>query len=231
MNLNCPHCDRPIPGENINVQTSIAKCACGAVFGFADKVPGAAPYGPYKRLVAMPQGYSVSHEGAGLVIVHRWLSLKFVALLVFSLLWDGFLVLWYFLAFTKDGSMMMKLFPVLHVAVGVVLTYVAIAGLFNHTRVNVSMAELDIKHFPLPWPGARVVTRDSISQLFSEEKIYRGKNAPYSTYDLSAVMRDGSRLTLVAGLDKPEDALFLEQQVESYLGITDKPVPGEMRPV
>lgn len=231
MKLECPHCSSPIQTENINIQSAIAKCGdCGAVFGFAEKVPGAAPFGASKRAVVMPKGYSVGYEGTGLVITRRWLCAKFVALLGFCVFWDGFLVVWYSLAFTKGAPLLMKLFPVLHVAVGVFITYTAVAGLINRTRITVNSAELGIKHFPLPWPGSRTVPRYEVDQLFCEERINRSRNGASYSYDLSAVMKDGKRQKLVLGLDTPENALFLEQQIEGYLGISDRPVAGEMRP-
>lgn len=92
MKLECPHCSSAIPPEDINIQSAIAKCGgCGAVFGFTEKVPGAAPFGASKRAVELPKGYSIGHEGTGLVITRRWLCAKFVALLVFCVFWDGFL--------------------------------------------------------------------------------------------------------------------------------------------
>lgn len=232
MKLNCPHCSREIQAGNINVQTGIAKCGdCNAVFGFADKVPGANPYGGSKRTVEMPKGYSVNQLGTGMEIIRRWLSPKYVVMLFFCVFWDGFLVFWYFMAFREGGPLVAKLFPLIHVGVGVFLTYTVIAGFLNRTRITVNMAELEIKHYPLPWPGNRIVPRHELEQLFCEEKISRGKNGVSYAYVLSAVMRDGSRVKLVSGLDKPENALFLEQQIEGYLGISDRPVAGEMRPV
>ncbi|MBU2572551.1 MAG: hypothetical protein KKH28_00525 [Elusimicrobia bacterium] len=232
MKLNCPHCSRTIPAENINIQTAIAKCgSCSAVFGFADKVPGTAPFGSSKRTVELPKGYSVDHDGTGLVITRRWWSWKYLALLGFCVFWNGFLVVWYFIAFTKGGPLIMKLFPLLHVAAGVALTYTGVAGLVNRTRITVNTAEVKVKHFPLPWLGNRLIPRQEIDQLFCEEKITSGKNRMHYSYNLSAVMRGGNRLKLVSGLDTPENALFLEQQIEGFLGITDRPVAGEMRPV
>jgi hypothetical protein len=32
----------------------------------------------------------------------------------------------------------------------------------------------------------------------------------------------------MGGLEAPEPALFIEQQLEMFLGITDRPVPGEL---
>lgn len=232
MDIICPHCSRAVPGENINVQTSIAKCGyCSAVFGFAGQVPGATAFGPSKRAVEMPAGYAVNMEGADLVIIRRWFSLKYVGLLFFCAFWDGFLVFWYAMAFRSHGPLVMKLFPVLHVGVGVVLTYAAAAGFLNRTKVTLNTAELRIKHYPLPWPGSRVLARQDLDQLFCEEKMNRSRNGSSYSYDVSAVLTGGDRLKLVSGLDKPEDALFLEQKIEGFLGITDRPVAGEMRPV
>ncbi len=232
MKLNCPHCSREIPAEDINVQTGIAKCgSCNAVFGFADKVSGAAPWGGSKRTIEMPKGYSAEQVGTGLELIRRWMSWKYIGLLFFCVFWNGFLVVWYYIAFTKGGPLLMKVFPLLHVGVGVFLAYTVAAGFLNRTRIFVNMAELEIKHYPLPWPGNRVVPRHEIEQLFCEEKLTHNKNGVSHTYDLSAVMRDGKRLKLVSGLDKPENALFLEQRIEGYLGIADRPVAGEMRPV
>lgn len=231
MAIKCPQCSRTVPAGNINIQTCIAKCcSCNAVFGFADTVPGASAFGSSKRAVEMPKGYSMENEGADLVITRRWLSWKYVAMLVFCVFWDGFLVFWYTMAFTKGGPLVMKLFPVLHVAVGVFLTYTTMAGFLNRTRITLNTLELRIKHYPLPWPGNKVVQRQEIEQLFSEKIMHSSRNGLSYTYNLLAVKAGGGSLKLVSGMDKPEDALFLEQKIEGFLGITDRPVAGEMRP-
>lgn len=230
MNIKCPHCGREVPSADINIQSAMAKCAsCNAVFGFADKVPGALLAD--KRTVEMPRNYTLGTDGADLVITRRWMSAKFVFLLFFCVFWDGFLFFWYSMAFAKGAPLMAILFPLIHVAVGVGLTYFTIAGFVNRTRINVNPAEIRIKHYPLPWAGNRTVQRAEIEQLFCEEKVSRGKNGSNYSYILSAVTRSGGRLKLVSGLDKPEDALFLEQKIEGYLGISDKAVAGEMRSV
>ena len=230
MQLDCPRCGRTIPGGDINVQTSIAKCsACGSVFGFADLVPGAqAAY--RKPVVEMPKHFSVAQEGADLLITYRWFSAGFVFLLFFCLFWDGFLAVWYYLAFVKGGPLGMKLFPLIHVAAGIGLTYFTLAGFVNRTIVRASSGELAIRHLPLPWPGNKVLSRADVEQLFCEEKMSRGRNGTSVAYQVSAVMRGGSRVKLVSGLASPEQALFIEEQIEGFFGIKDRPVAGEMRP-
>jgi hypothetical protein len=41
--------------------------------------------------------------------------------------------------------------------------------------------------------------------------------------------KKGESVQLLKALDKPEQALFLEQAIEERLGIADAPVPGEFR--
>ena len=232
MEIKCPNCSRVVLAENINIQTCMAKCGyCNSVFGFADKVPGAAVLGSAKRAVEMPKGYSLENDGAGLIITRRWWSWKYVVLLVFCVFWDGFLVVWYTIAFREGGPLLMKVFPVLHVAAGVFITYTTIAGFLNRTKITVTTGELRIRHYPLPWRGNWVLQRQELDQLFCEEKINSNRNGTSFTYALSAVLSGGGRVKLISGLDDPEAALFLEQKIEGFLGITDRPVAGEMRPV
>lgn len=228
MQLDCPQCGRSIPAEDINVQSAIAKCsACSAVFGFADRVPGAQA-ASRKPTVGLPRRLSLAQDGADLVITLKWFSASFVFLLFFCVFWDGFLVFWYSMAFADGSSLAMKLFPVVHVAVGVGLSYFTIAGFVNRTLVRVGPGEIQVRHVPLPWPGNKILSRDSVEQLFSEEKISRGRSGINRTYQVSAILRDGSKAKLVRGLLSPDQALFIEQQIEGCLGIEDRPVPGEM---
>jgi hypothetical protein len=43
-----------------------------------------------------------------------------------------------------------------------------------------------------------------------------------------AVLQDGQEIDLVSGLDAPNIAWFLEQQLEAHLRIADEPVAGEL---
>jgi hypothetical protein len=46
---------------------------------------------------------------------------------------------------------------------------------------------------------------------------------------LNAVHTDGSKLQLLRGLTELEQALFLEQRLERFLGIENERIPGEVR--
>jgi hypothetical protein len=165
------------------------------------------------------------------VITRRWFSAKTVFLLFFCIFWDGFLVMWYSLATRGHGTPIFAfLFPLLHVGAGAYLTWQALCGLINRTRIEVHLRELRIKHGPLPWPGNRRLPVSSLKQLFSEERVSRSGNRNSTTrrYHLNAVLRDGRKVTLLDNLDEADQALYLEQEIERRLGIVDAPVAGEL---
>jgi hypothetical protein len=151
-------------------------------------------------------------------------------MILFAIVWDGFLVHWYADAFSMESrSFMALLFPLLHVVAGITITYTAIAGLLNSTVIAVKGEELSITHGPLPWRGNMSIAVNELEQLFCEEKVHRGKNGTTRTYDVSAVLRGGRSVRLLKGLTEVQQALYLEQAIEENLGIIDVDVPGELK--
>ena len=127
------------------------------------------------------------------------------------------------------GSMqlVMLLFPLVHVAVGVGITYRALAGLLNTSSVQVADRMLSVRHFPLPWWPAPKIPVDSLEQLYVSKKVKHGKNTATVTYELRAVTREHHGRKLLGGLQTLDQALWLEQEIELLLGIRDRPVAGE----
>ncbi len=119
------------------------------------------------------------------------------------------------------------LFPLLHVAVGVGLTYTVIAGYLNQTFITLDNANLTIRHAPIPWFGNRIIPIDTIRQLYCKAgKIQKNNNA---TYELWVAFNQGDAKCLLS-LDDPDSVRFLEQQLEAKLGIPNERVAGELPP-
>ncbi|MEW5931665.1 MAG: hypothetical protein AB1941_29705 [Gemmatimonadota bacterium] len=231
MHLTCKSCRAPISADDVNLDTGLAKCrACNAVFRFDDEpeLAGGGFPGVRPRL-EMPRSLTRDAGGGAVVFRHRWFSWKIVFLTFFCLLWDGFLVFWYAMAFAGDAPLIFKLFPVLHLAVGAGLTYYTVAGYVNTTTVTLDRGHLSVRHGPLPWPGSLDMDTSRCRQLYCEEKVNRGRNGYTYTYHLKAVTSDGGRLKIVSGLDSPDVPLYLEQEMEQHLRIRDEPVAGELR--
>lgn len=235
MQLSCRTCGKAIPAQDVNIDKAIAKClACNAVFSFLDEV-GGAPTGPRPQ-VPLPKRFRMENWGPELTITRRWYSHALWFLVFFCTFWDGFLVVWYTAGIGQlmsgkadPGIWLMLVFPVLHLAVGVGLTYAVICGLVNKTVIKVSMGELTVRHGPIPcWGNHQVLTVD-LKQLYCTETAHRTKNGSHTTYNVMVLRRDGTTLKLLTGLTELDQALFVEQQVEQHLRIPDERVPEEVR--
>jgi len=232
--LRCRRCGASIDVRDVLEELAIAKCRyCSAVMDLSARGGGdpsePAPRPARRAAVPIPERFKVTETPGALAIEWRWFSAMAIFLLFFCVFWDSFLVVWYLGAFSQgDTPVVVFVFPLIHVAVGVGLTWFALASLINRTRIEVERGVLRIRHFPLPWPGNRDVQASELAQLFCDESVHRGKNSTTYTYNLHAMLRGGRRLKLIGRLEKPELALFLEQKLESFLDILDSPVAGEL---
>jgi len=218
----------------MNLKAMVAKCrSCHALFSldgvFDDDGGGERSRRdrPVDKQVPMPKAIQVEETHEGLRIVRRWFSPVFLFLVFFCIAWDGFLVFWYGVALSGHAPCIMVVFPVLHVAVGVGLTYWTIAGFVNRTEIRVDSHELTVEHRPLPWFGAMRMPVERIDQLYCKQKISRGKNGTSVTYQLIAAEKGGGTRKVLSGLMDSDQALFVERTVESYLGIRDRRMRGE----
>lgn len=231
MDVTCPSCSRPVPADDVNIQRLVATCRpCNVVFSFAHQVPEAsapAP-GPVARPpVPLPRGMTCEDRGASLVITRPWWTFATIFLMVFTVLWDGFLLVWFGIALAQ-GLWFMALFATIHALVGLGLTWFCIASFFNTTTVEADGNRLRVSHGPVPWPGGREFATAGLTQLFTVQHVHRSRNGTSISYELAAVLADGRRETILKGVDSQEQALYLEQTLERFLGIEDRPVDGEV---
>ena len=69
-----------------------------------------------------------------------------------------------------------------------------------------------------------------LDQLFISKYVSsKTNNRPNYAFSVVARLRTGSEITLVKGLRQPEQATYVEQQIEKFLQIEDRPMEGEYR--
>lgn len=191
----------------------------------------AAPSEPQIALEApRPDRVVETRDERGLALTYRWFTPVHLFMLFFCVAWDGFLFFWYSMALSRHPVVTDPLvwFPLLHVAVGVGLTYSTLAGFVNRTSVVVGGGELSVRHGPLPWPGNRTVATPDIRQLYREERISNTRRGRSASYHLCAVTLDNRLLRVIGSVPGADVALYLEQAIERALGIEDRKVAGEM---
>jgi hypothetical protein len=236
MQLSCEVCHAPLRPEDVRLDIAVAKChSCNAVYDLSGRKARGLPASSQARpkltraKAPLPSKFKVEDDGGATRITWRWFNpLQHIFMLFFCIAWDGFLVMWYGIAFAAGGPLIMKIFPLVHVAVGVGLTYSTITGFLNRTTVEVSRTRLTIRHGPLPWVGNRDVPGRQFTQLYGEETAKTNKGSTTYTYDLIALDREGRKIKLLSGLTEKDQVLYLEQTLERRLGIEDEPVAGEV---
>lgn len=252
--MNCPRCHAQVAADDVNLQHLLAKCrGCQEVFRFSaaeietvsDRIrQGEPPIAPPReeiepdldirvRRVRAPRPPSLEVEdwGEERRLVRRWFNITYLGRAAFCVVWDGFLIFWYSMAFKGQAPWIMVLFPVLHLAVGVGLTYATIAGFFNRTVITLRAGTLAVWHGPLPWFGGVELRADAIEQLYCTEAVryWNARNNYYAQPQaaVQALLANGTSKLLVNSLPRDE-ALFIEQQLEEWMGISPRRVPGQV---
>jgi hypothetical protein len=227
----CPACGTILPDRYVMLTVRRAVCAaCGEHFPIDTQL--ASPISPSRRPrtpVSLPDGLSHEPGPADMTVRWRWPRRRAAPVLFFAVIWSGFLAFWVFLIVTNESP---KLNPLLllHGAIAVFLLYLFLAYWLNSSWVELQTGRLQVRHGPIPWLGNRDLPTEWIGQLFSQMYQERGKRGRrrLATYRLKALMTDGSELLLLHNMATPEQALYLEQEIERYLGIADQSARGEL---
>lgn len=182
-----------------------------------------------KMDIGLPDKLEMKYRGSGFEIVRKWLGWQTICLTVVAVFWDGFLFFWYSMALGFGTvNMLMVLFPLIHVAAGVGITYTALAGWLNTTRISVDQGKITVRHGPLPWLGNKDLDGANLKQLYSKEQVPKGPNSRSVTYAVHAITAAGKNEKLVSGLESSEQALYIEQEIERHFRIDDRPVRGQI---
>jgi hypothetical protein len=122
----------------------------------------------------------------------------------------------------------LNLLELLFAAVAIVLTYGTLTRWVNRTRIIVDRETVTVRHGPLPWLGNKKLEASTCRQFYRNEVEHRGKGGPTRTYEVCALTRDGRIVKLLDGLSglTSDQAFFIAQQLEEYLGLRGSPAEG-----
>jgi DNA-directed RNA polymerase subunit RPC12/RpoP len=219
--LTCPSCGAKTRLDNFTERLVCEYCGNEHILG-AEKRPALRPEIPQPANVLVENDRQVAR------LIQRWFSLKYIPMAFFAIAWDSFLFFWYSMAFGSGMPWIMAVFPLLHVAVGIGVTYSTIAGFINRTVLEVSRDEIGVWFEPLPWLGEKTLKTREVKQFYCKEKVVHSKNGTQTQYELYAVTASNQQVKLLGNLENPDAALFFEQQLERWLKIADRPVAGEI---
>lgn len=103
--------------------------------------------------------------------------------LIFSIFWIGFLIKWYSNAFSFDAPLEFKLFPLIHVTVGLYISYTTVTMFINRIKIIVTPYAIEIKDLPLPLGNTKSVELVDVANFYPYENssIFNKKNT-FSVY-------------------------------------------------
>jgi len=246
--LMCRVCGNAIPWNNINHQMMIAMCpSCSAVFGIAPPDSGQPAPQPKPAAVGVsprppasglswvhcpreqPPGVNETTGPEGLVLRWRLFHgadfLKLIApIILLTLAGLAFLP-----PFMESLLVVVWAVQGVLVLIGFLLLYRVLTQIVNTARIRVDNETLECTQSPLPWKGSTRVPVSEIQQVFPKFVQHvstsgTGQSVPIDPrgFALYAALRDGSYPEIVRFLKK-DQALYLEQEIERYLGIEDRP--------
>jgi len=231
MQVLCENCNAAVAAEDLDLGRNLAKCAaCGNVFNCADQLDGVASSGELsveREEVAMPKGIRVFRRGDAMRIVLKWFGPTAIFLAIFCLIWNGFMVVWFGIAITQK-QWMMAAFGSIHALVGLGVAYGTLAMFLNSTTITVMNSLIQIAIGPIKVPGNKQFKADLLQQLYTKRHVSHSKNGTSINYELRVTTTDGRDEKLMGGFNKQEQALFIEQEIEKFLGIEDRPIRGEV---
>ena len=231
--LDCPSCGSFVSAKDLDMSKGLGHCSrCAYTFDISQEIQK----DPLRRPeIVMPSGIEMLKLRRTLELVVDWFHATpkrgIIGLISGSFFWNLLLIpmiIWMALS----GHFLLILFFSGHVVTGALLLLYLLAKLFNKTTITIGSKGIQIEHHPIktPWNRSQFLAKDVIKQLFVNR--YREKLQPKSkktleAYALSAVLSNDQTIELVRGLNK-ETQLYLEQEIERYLGIRDEVVSSEI---
>ena len=178
--------------------------------------------------VPQPKCVNVQLDFEALTITYRWWSPNLVFLLIFTLAWDSSIFFMHEII-SVSPPWLEILIPCIYAAIGIWLTYRTIASFINRTTIAVNRQRLSVAKGPLPWFGDKLIEIARISQLYSSrERDLSNLFGLVSRYQLNLILHDETERKLLSCLPTPDVAFFVEQSIEEYLHIKNRPVRGEL---
>lgn len=230
--MNCPQCGHALSRADV-VGSEVACSTCGArtpaaALLFPERPPTFRPEGAPPGIEVLRSvlpgrrsgGYrDAARQPAELLLRWRWFKPVVLFLILFCIVWDGVLLLWYGAASFLPGPVgfFLMCFPLLHVAAGVAITYFTLASLLNRTTIHLRDGELMVRHGPLPWRGGGRYAAEAIRGVRVRMQVQPQRRRQQRTsFELVADLDDRS-VPLVKGLASRDKADYLADALRAHL--------------
>ena len=151
-------------------------------------------------------------------------------IIAYDVFWFPYSYHWYISASAAPNSDTFSfLFPLLSDLLLIASNYALMTVFLNTTTISVTSNVISVKDGPFPiWGNKRLASKD-VLQLYCKKENVWNKFYVSTDFSVEAVMDGKSNVTLLFNLKQADQALFVEQEIEKFLNIEDKPIKGEFK--
>ena len=174
--------------------------------------------------IGVPFQMTIKKNPHHLQITRTWFEMKYIFLSPVVISWDLFLFWGYSTIFSAPKvDMLAVLFLLLHLSLGVGLTYFLLAGFLNKTIIDVTSNVVSVRDSPLPaWGNKRIAAKDFLRLYCKTKKVRNGLYWIDIISVYAVVTNTQIDVELLSGLKSAEQAIFIQQEVEGFLNIENK---------
>jgi hypothetical protein len=177
------------------------------------------------KIVPIPEGLQIDETPGQLKITLPWFQATAWFLVFFCVFWNGFLVFW----MLAPTPIFFKAFALIHVAVGVSLTWYTISLFLNTTTLVLDPQMVSIQSGPLwvPGYGAVNLNRHEVKQVYVRQEISNsGKGGTRISYQLYVLDSQARSKKLPISSSDSAQMIFIEHKIEQYFNIQPQEVAG-----
>lgn len=231
MHLSCPECRAPVYADNVNLVKTIAKCtSCHNIFEFEEEVRNSKELpARYRKEIIIPPGIEVLHLMNELEIMIKWSKSAKTFMLSFALFWNTFVAI-AVTVLILSGTYSILLFFIPFILAGAYMIYASIGYLVNTSFITVDEKRISVSHKPINFliQKDKHFSPNEVQQVFVRKYSVGSTNGnPVYAYAVDLLLKNEKKYTLVKELHALKYAQYIEQEIEHYLKIKDRPVDGE----
>lgn len=171
--------------------------------------------------LSMPEGLHLESDSSSLRMSYSQFKPIIWLALIFGVFFSGGGV--YLFASDAPGFIYTTSF-----LMGLFFVYSSLVGICNHRTIVVTRDQLNITYDPLPFEKKHVLDSNKLSQLYTHITAIPSRYRDITGFTLEAILCDGSLMPLLSD-PSYEKVHYLEVQIESWLGIEDLTVEGEVK--
>lgn len=174
-----------------------------------------------KQEIELPRYVRVDYYDDYMRISKRWRGMSTIFLTLFLVIWLYVTILIAVEVFGEGRTTVLMAVLLLFFVVACSIFYSTAANWVNRTNVFVSQNAIEIKRAPMPWPGNKRVEINEIEQFYVKTRITGSRDKRQVNYELHFIEKNKNDVMLLTGFGSKPGLLFVEQEIEKYLGIVD----------